>query len=497
MPADQKEKEKKMNDNMLISVIIPVYNTEKYLDRCMESVVNQTYQNLEIILIDDGSTDGSVSGCRRWLELDARVVLVSKHNEGLGPTRNLGIRMSRGECLAFVDCDDWVKETFIEMMVSKMEVEGADVVFCDYALTIFDDGEKEYSCKSGRRFLHYKGTANLQSNPELLSRISPVTWNKLVRRELLISNDITQPVCKYEDLVYTYKLLRCAKKIAHVKEELYYYWINRKSSIQNSSADLMLGECFLAIEEALVEIELLNPSIECYLQFEKYASCYLSLPLKRLKSEEQYGRALERYYTLFPDGKRIDSLKFAVFGSRNTEIVFERVRLFQSSPELRIGDINPIFYQGFEYHEKLEHRLTDIGSCDYILFDLCADAADMSDAYEISPAWRENVTVLAEYLKDNARGAGIFILDSRYALGEGLYGLERAYGDPEERDELNRILNQAVTLLVSGIPNAVRLAAPGEKLLFADSDYGFLLNHYWYYDKADEIRKMLEFKGDM
>ena len=115
----------------LVSVIIPIYNVFPYLDRCLETVVNQTYKNMEIILIDDGSTDSSLEKCLDWKKKDSRIVLITKQNEGPGITRNLGIKAAHGDYVVFVDADDYIDLTLVEKLHHSVKKYNSEMAFCD------------------------------------------------------------------------------------------------------------------------------------------------------------------------------------------------------------------------------------------------------------------------------------------------------------------------------------------------------------------------------
>ena len=112
----------------MVSVIVPAYNVERYIDRCLESIIGQTYTDLEIILLNDGSTDGTDSKCLFWKQRDPRIIYISKNNEGLGSTRNRGLEVANGEYICFVDTDDWLERDCIEKMIQCMETSNFD--FC-------------------------------------------------------------------------------------------------------------------------------------------------------------------------------------------------------------------------------------------------------------------------------------------------------------------------------------------------------------------------------
>ena len=121
----------------LISVIVPVYNVEKFLDKCISSIVNQTYKNLEIILIDDGSTDESVQICDKWQEKDNRVRLTHKENTGVSDTRNIGLEKTTGEYICFVDSDDYIEPDYIENLYKSLTENNADIASITYSSIFF------------------------------------------------------------------------------------------------------------------------------------------------------------------------------------------------------------------------------------------------------------------------------------------------------------------------------------------------------------------------
>ena len=122
----------------MISIIVPVYNVEDYIDKCLRSIVNQTYKDIEIILINDGSTDSSGDICLKWQEADNRIIYIKKKNEGQGAARNLGVKIAKGDYLTFVDADDWIEENAIACLYESEKKSNADIVIADFSL-IFKD----------------------------------------------------------------------------------------------------------------------------------------------------------------------------------------------------------------------------------------------------------------------------------------------------------------------------------------------------------------------
>lgn len=212
----------------LISVIIPIYNVEAYLDECIASVIAQTYSNLEIILVDDGSPDNCPQMCDEWAAKDSRIRVIHKENGGLSDARNAGIDIATGEYIAFVDSDDWIEPEMYEIMLAALKNENADICACNI-LSCFPDricpwGCQEYAVGEPERFLEmiYSDTS-----------FPVAAWNKLYPRWMW--EDIRFPVGKIcEDAFTTYRLVHSAKRIVQIPEALYCYRI-RENSIMTSA----------------------------------------------------------------------------------------------------------------------------------------------------------------------------------------------------------------------------------------------------------------------
>lgn len=218
----------------LISVIVPVYNVEKYLDKCIRSIKNQTYKNLEIILVDDGSKDTSGLICKKYADEDPRIQVIHQDNKGLSAARNTGIHHASGRLIIFIDSDDYIHTRMIEILYNNLIEEEADISICDFnKLSESEDCiEIEescgYECTSGIEFCH-----ELYSGKQVQA---VVAWNKLYRIELF-ENDRYPEGKLHEDEFLTYKLLYNAQKVVYTEAKLYYY-IQRKSSIMGKKVNL-------------------------------------------------------------------------------------------------------------------------------------------------------------------------------------------------------------------------------------------------------------------
>ena len=214
----------------LISVIIPVYNSEKYLNACLESVTGQSYTELEILLIDDGSMDSSPALCDAWEKKDSRVRVFHKKNGGQADARNLGFKMSHGEYIGYVDSDDTVEPCMYEMLLSALEENSLDMAVCARFNVNEKNGEKQE--------LFALPSQEIWEKREFLSRF--LTWrnldgspcDKLFARHLLEGNEFPLGlIC--EDIPFVYNALKKCEKIVHIAKPLYNY-LQREGSTSHS-----------------------------------------------------------------------------------------------------------------------------------------------------------------------------------------------------------------------------------------------------------------------
>ena len=214
-----------------LSVIVSVYNIENYIARAIQSVCNQTYQNLEIILVDDGSTDCSGSICDEYAEKDARIKVIHKQNGGLSSARNAGVEQATGEYIGFVDGDDWIEKDMYEGMLHLIHRYDTDIAICNYKIVgkeyTVDTSTEEITVFEGKELL------KVFIEEEEAYQIQNAAWNKLYKRSLM--GELRFPEGKlFEDIVYTTKLLSRSKKSIYVNKAYYNYIFDRSDSIMNS-----------------------------------------------------------------------------------------------------------------------------------------------------------------------------------------------------------------------------------------------------------------------
>lgn len=212
----------------MISVIVPVYNVKDYLKRCVDSITSQDYKDLEIILVDDGSTDGSEGICAELAVQDSRIKVIHKENGGLSSARNTGIKVARGKYIAFVDSDDFLHEEYISVMHDIAVESGAEMVICDY-----EKGKKNTFSEeqTDNPYKLYTSEQMLENWHSGLCTQETVAWCKLILRDVLIKISFQYPEgFFYEDVRTTHLLVEATDEIAVVDRKLYYYY-QRKNSI--------------------------------------------------------------------------------------------------------------------------------------------------------------------------------------------------------------------------------------------------------------------------
>ncbi len=216
----------------MISVIVPVYKVEAYLDQCVQSLVNQTYKDLEIILVDDGSPDNCPAMCDAWAAKDSRIKVIHKKNGGLSDARNAGMAVAKGEYMAFVDSDDWVDTEMYEALLSRLEETDSDVASCGI-LRIWDENGDRKRIEQGT------GDHVLEQIPAMQALIRGsllvmTVWNKLYRTSLI--RDISFPVGKiHEDEYWSWQAVSRVRRVATLEREFYCYR-QRQGSIMAESA---------------------------------------------------------------------------------------------------------------------------------------------------------------------------------------------------------------------------------------------------------------------
>ncbi|MCI9177744.1 MAG: glycosyltransferase family 2 protein [Clostridia bacterium] len=212
--------------NEKISIIVPVYNVEKYVRKCLESLIHQTYQNIEIIIVNANSTDRSKEICEEFAKKDSRIIIVNQENKGISVVRNTGLELASGKYIGFVDSDDYIKKDMFEILYHNMQKTEADISVCSF-VKVKEDEQFIEKQQEKADILQYNKEQALE---QLVSeKIGSYVWNKLYKRELFFN--IQFPVGrKMEDLAVMYLIFEKANKIV-LTHKIEYYYLQRTSSI--------------------------------------------------------------------------------------------------------------------------------------------------------------------------------------------------------------------------------------------------------------------------
>lgn len=244
----------------MISVIIPVYNTEKYITKCLDSVLAQTYTDFEVLIVDDGSTDGSLSICQEYAKKDDRIRVYHIDNHGVSYARNIGICKAKGEYLSFVDSDDWLDEKMYETLIHGVKGNGEDIAVCNTYYVKQDIPHKHIFISGSDR------TVNGKEIDKLVLGYTLTLWNKLIGVSCCDSLLFNEELRYCEDADFLLRILPNIKELTACTQFLYFYHIDRDGNVVSRA---------------------LNPRYYDYLNVMK-------LIIKRLLEEELYPEAMRR-----------------------------------------------------------------------------------------------------------------------------------------------------------------------------------------------------------
>ena len=235
-----------MKEQPQVSIIVPVYNVENYIERCLNSLVNQTFKDIEIITINDGSTDKSLELLNKYAKEDIRISVIDLGDEGVSYCRNLGIEKANGKYIMFVDSDDWIDSNMIEAMYKKAEENKLDLVMCSY-IREFKDHSKEKIFNLPEEIIYKEDKVKNEllrklvgpvkeelSNPEMLDALGTV-WGKLYRADILKENKIKfvdlKEIGSAEDTLFNIFTFNYLKKVMFLNKSMYHYWRDNPKSV--------------------------------------------------------------------------------------------------------------------------------------------------------------------------------------------------------------------------------------------------------------------------
>ena len=302
-----------MKEEELISVIIPVYNVEKYLNKCLDSVISQTYNNIEIILIDDGSPDKCGVICDEYSKKDKRIKVIHKNNEGVSIARNLGIEKAKGEYITFIDSDDYVEKNYIETLYKMCKKNNSDMSICG-TIDVNETGKIVSESKKIN-----KNMTNVEALQELLEEkhFNNVVWAKLYKLSLLDNIKFKENIKIAEDIDVIYKVLDKTTKVSIDTNNILYYYRIRKNSVTQRGYN---NDWKKAIE---IIGKMTNYIIEKYPKLKKYAiKRYIKINVFCICQILKYGEHMEEIYILKKNILKYKKYKYYKFK------VIDKIKIF-------------------------------------------------------------------------------------------------------------------------------------------------------------------------
>ena len=248
----------------LISVIVPIYNVEKYLKRCIDSIINQTYKNLEIILVDDGSLDNCSKICDEYSKKDKRIRVIHKANGGLSDARNTGLDQAKGKYICFIDSDDYIDINMIKELYTNLVKTKSDISICDFVS--FDEKTEKYNSYSNSIFIVKDSKYDLMFNEYRL--VTTVQWNKLFKREIFDNLRFKYGKIHEDEFIICYELEK-ANKISFLLKPYYHYYqrvnsITGKFSINNFDAiDAIISQIVFFRERNMIN-KMVKSMLVCF-----------------------------------------------------------------------------------------------------------------------------------------------------------------------------------------------------------------------------------------
>ena len=323
MQEDQKDmriKSIKMSEkeSYSLSIVLPVFNVEKYLERCIKSILEGTYKDLELVIVNDGTKDNSENIIIRYLEKYNNITYIVKENGGLSHARNVGYTYAKGEYIAFFDSDDYIEKDMYEKLMAKVKDYNYDIVVCDLYMEYEQTGKKIYVGSNVEK--EYKDVEEYNNGisirKEIMEKIYIAVHNKIYKKKLIEKTfENGMPFVNgmyYEDIVYTYSILQNTRSISFVKEPLYYY-VQRIGSISNNY-DKKLYDIITSVE-MLIENAVENNRFEDYKEILEYIGIRYMYGtfMKRIAKTKNKKIYLEGYNRVIQEDKKIYE-KYGILG---------------------------------------------------------------------------------------------------------------------------------------------------------------------------------------
>lgn len=322
-----------------ISVIVAAYNVDKYLERCINSIVSQSLKDIEIIIVNDGSTDNTRSIIEKFQKNDKRIIVINQDNSGISKARNIALSKATGEFVLFVDGDDWIQHDSLSKLYNLAKIEKADVVCFNFFYAYKD---KNIICNDFKMFDKLNSHEFIKAT--LLLDIAPVVWAKLLRREFLVDNMIKCPegVAYGEDMATSVNIALNSKKVAFLNEPLYFYR-QREDSITKE-----LSKKVLTIEKA---VDLIGELLDKHDKMNLFMDEYEYIIYKNI------------YYYLVVNNNKLNKVQYVLYkiwkskniNISNNQYYIDFKKNFSKRLKLKHYLYDKSYYLGFLYSKAIEN----------------------------------------------------------------------------------------------------------------------------------------------
>ena len=509
-------------DTPEITVIVPVYNVVDYIDQCMESILAQTFGDFEVLLIDDGSSDGSSEKCDQWAAADTRFRALHQPNAGVSPTRNRGIEEARGTFLAFVDPDDWLDERYLERLHERAVATGADFVECDIWRYNNRNGSMIWRHCGQRMGVPYTLAEHMKYGPT-------ASYKAISRRSLWEENGVRFPDCAFESPAIYALVLALANRVEYLPEPLYYYRRFRENSLVESGYEHRDGSVnnTLGVEA----MEYLVKQFKAHGLYDRYAVELPGIVLYRLndilamqyhrKRPEDFAEMVANYREFVGNAlPQVDNRTYITWGGYNLNKVCQHMDMlhdpscrFNFSSLIAIAqpeDVRCEVGHSNRYRQMMVQREMDQSFWKvlekqrpaFIVMDLLEERFDIvewqgryltaSDAWEAAELdgreptrtiprasaecegiFRESVHAIAVRLADEHPGLRIVMVENYLAEEVGNLEGKKPFPAIETIRATNKLLSRLYDIACDELSNVVRVPAFRQEDYFTDEHYEY------------------------
>lgn len=532
-----------------VSVVVPAYNVEKYIERCIESVLKQTFTDWELLLVDDGSNDGTADICKKYVKADERILYLCQDSQGQGVARNNGVEKASGKYIFFLDSDDWIREDTLQRLYNYAEVNQLDLVFFDH-ITVERNAKGDMEERYFKLPIQIQKITNCLETPELLCRLEGAVWDKFYKKVLL--NDIRQKGHPYEDSAILPVILAKSERIGQLKEAFYYYWSIREDSTVNKSDTVF---CIKNVIQEVYDSFCFTENWEKYEDSLRKYTEWLILVAKNhiarqnASSEKQvlYDKFIEECWdfadTLYHNEKKMRSYQFLVWGSYNLRSIVNRTQrnlrvpkyyygfsnitslMQQRSGNLVLREVHPNGYrermiqmdvgQTFRYlsdeaYKEIDFVCIDLLEERFLPVSNNGELITGSDALEEvtykletdvsylgSEEWKKYALKYIAFLKEHFKPEQIVLVENYMCIAHGVYGAEELFG--EEYGDiagLNERLKECYQYFEEQYMGIHIVSNTKKELEYTDNVYPhgcvpWHQNEYLYYEMAEKIEQII------